>query len=161
MTSLVRALSEKGLKLAIAESLTGGLVSAAIVSEPGASKVLLGSIIAYQDAMKVELLGVSAELISEQSAVDPDVAKQMAIGVRSRLSGSNEVPELDVIGLSTTGVAGPDSVKGKNPGLTFIALSSRKGTFVFERHFSGDRERVRESARDEAISLLREQISLL
>ena len=161
MTSLVELLTAKGLFLATAESLTGGLLSSMIVSEAGASQVFLGGVVSYQDATKSRLLGVSPNLLESQGAVDPEVAAQMAAGVRIKLANANGKPEELVIGISTTGVAGPDSVGDKQPGLVYIAISSRLGTVVFEREFQGDRTAIRNLTAEAAIVLLREQIHSL
>ncbi|MFM1950513.1 MAG: hypothetical protein RL418_200 [Actinomycetota bacterium] len=150
----------KGLKLAIAESLTGGMVCSALIATAGASEVVLGGIVAYQDELKSQLLGVDSHLIANQSAVDSEVAAQMANGVRLKLAQKTGVDLGDVIGIATTGVAGPDPVGPHLAGKVFIAVSSHLGTKVFQEQFSGDRQQVRQQATARAIEVLGEEIAL-
>ena len=97
---IVSALGERGQTLATAESLTGGMLGAAITAIPGASVVYRGGIVAYATELKTVLLGVPAGLLARHGPVHPDVAAAMAAGVRDRLGAT--------WGLATTGVAGPD-----------------------------------------------------
>lgn len=156
--SILKALEARGFKLAIAESITGGLLSAEIVSVPGASNVLLGSIVAYQNSLKHELLGVSRALLENQGAVDPEVAAQMAAGIRTKLANKTNTDENLVIGISTTGVAGPDSQDGVAVGTVYIAISGPGaiGDSVYAHEFSGGREAIRAAAVTEAIAALGE-----
>ncbi|HEY6379470.1 MAG TPA: nicotinamide-nucleotide amidohydrolase family protein [Candidatus Dormibacteraeota bacterium] len=109
-----QALRQAGLTVAVAESCTGGLLGAALTATPGASLYLLGGVVAYADAVKVALLGVSEELLAAQGAVSEAVARAMADGAR-RLLGAD-------IGLGVTGVAGPSGEgAGKPPGLMWVA----------------------------------------
>ncbi len=155
---LIGKLEAKGLSLAIAESLTGGALCSELVSVPGASKVILGSIVAYQTGLKSSSLGVSSELLSQVGAVDGEVAVQMAEGVRSRLALQLLKNTDDVIGVATTGVAGPDEQDGKPVGLVFIAVVGRKGILVWEENFSGDRQAIRSQTVDKAIARIREYL---
>jgi PncC family amidohydrolase len=102
---IVTALRAGGDTLAVAESLTGGLVTARVVDVPGASTVLRGGVVAYATDLKHALLGVDADLLAERGAVDPDVALAMARGVAGRLGSTWAV--------ATTGVAGPDPQDGQ------------------------------------------------
>jgi nicotinamide-nucleotide amidase len=111
----VSALSERVSTVASAESLTGGLLCSSLVDVPGASAVVRGGIVAYATELKNMLLGVDADLLSANGPVDPDVAAQMALGVRDRLGAD--------WGLSTTGVAGPDPQDGIPPGRVFVAAA--------------------------------------
>ena len=156
--AILKALEARGFKLALAESLTGGLLSAEIVSVPGASNVLLGSIVAYQTSLKHELLGVSRALLENQGAVDPEVAVQMATGVRTKLANKTNTDENLVIGLSTTGVAGPDAQDGVAVGTVYIAISGPGaiGDSVYAHEFSGGREAIRAATVTEAIAALGE-----
>ncbi|MER5857991.1 CinA family protein [Streptomyces sp900105245] len=113
-TEVVRLLTVRGETLAVAESLTGGLVAAEITSVPGASKVFRGSVTAYATALKHELLGVDPVLLAQRGAVDPQVAGQMAVGVRKALGAD--------WGIATTGVAGPDPQDGQPVGTVFVAV---------------------------------------
>ncbi len=102
---VVDALRSADATVATAESLTGGLLCATLVSVSGASDVVRGGVVAYAPELKAELLGVDADLIAEQGTVTPEVAVAMAVGVRDRLGAT--------YGLSTTGVAGPGPSEGQ------------------------------------------------
>jgi len=149
-------LENKGLKLAIAESLTGGMLCSELVSVPGASNVVLGSIVAYQSGLKSAALGVNSDLLASQGAVDPEVAVQMAEGIRSRFSLQLLLPTDKVLGVSTTGVAGPLEQDGKPVGTVFIAVAGVKGVQVWEEHFSGDRAAIRAKTVEAALFNIRE-----
>ncbi|WNI18366.1 CinA family protein [Actinacidiphila sp. ITFR-21] len=112
---VLRLLAEHGWTLAVAESLTGGLVAAELAAVPGASRSFRGSVTAYATALKHEILGVDAALLAARGAVDAEVARQMAAGVRDRLGAD--------WGISTTGVAGPDPQDGKPVGTVFVAVA--------------------------------------
>ena len=160
MAEQVIALAKKaGLSIAIAESITGGALASALISIDGASEVVLGSIVAYQDRIKEQLLGVSPALIANQSAVDAEVAAQMAEGVRDRLSKAAGKDLGSVIGIATTGVAGPSSVSGRMAGEVFIAISSSQGVTVYSENFEGSRNQVRMLCLDRAIQILREHLA--
>ncbi|MFE5401517.1 CinA family protein [Streptomyces sp. NPDC056580] len=156
-TELVRLLTVRGESLAVAESLTGGLVAAEITGVPGASKVFRGSVTAYATELKRELLGVDATLLDERGAVDPQVAGQMAAGVRKALGAD--------WGLATTGVAGPDPQDGRPVGTVFVAVDgplparpgSASGGKVEALRLNGDRAEIRmESVRSVLALLLKE-----
>ncbi len=149
---------EKGLHIATAESLTAGLISAKLAEVPGASNVLLGGIVSYQDQVKSQLLGVSPGLLQMQSAVDPEVAAQLAEGVRAKFAFAMQLEQRLVIGLSATGVAGPDSVGQHDPGEVYLGLSSERGTKVFAERFGGSRGEIRAKTVDRAIEILREEL---
>ncbi|MFI8404806.1 CinA family protein [Streptomyces sp. NPDC090109] len=123
MTEAARVLAllaERGQTLAVAESLTGGLVAAELTGVPGASASFRGSVTAYATALKHELLGVDEALLAERGAVDPEVASQMAAGVRARLGAD--------WGIATTGVAGPDPQDGQPVGTVYVAVAGPAGT---------------------------------
>ena len=154
---VVRLLTVKGQTLAVAESLTGGLVAAEITTVPGASRAFRGSVTAYTTELKHELLGVDATLLSERGAVDPQVAAQMAAGVRKALGAD--------WGLATTGVAGPDPQDGKPVGTVFVAVDgpfgpgsgSASGGKVEALRLNGSRAEIRmESVRSVLALLLAE-----
>ena len=159
--NIVAMAKAAGIHLAISESLTGGLVCSALIENAGASEVVLGGVVAYQDELKSQLLGVDAQLIRSQSAVDPEVAAQMAVGVRSKLATKCGVDEDSVIGVSTTGVAGPDPVGTKPVGLCYLGISSRNGIKVISHEFSGDRQAIRAAAVAAAMRVIEEEISSL
>lgn len=108
-------LAERGETLAVAESLTGGLVAGLLTGVPGASRVLRGSVTAYATGVKQELLGVESALLRARGAVDPEVARQMAGGARRLLRAD--------WGIATTGVAGPAPQDGAPVGTVFVAVA--------------------------------------
>lgn len=150
---IVQSLRVYSLRVAVAESLTAGLLTAAFADVPGASRVLQGGIVAYQTPLKHRLLGVDAALLDRVGAVDAQVAEQMALGVRERLA---EGALVSTIGLSTTGVAGPDWQDDQPPGTVFIGLASDSGVRSFEHAFSGGRQEIREAAVQAALEHLRD-----
>lgn len=132
---LVAALRERGLTVAVAESLTGGLVVDALVSIPGASAVVRGGIVAYATELKATLLGVDADLLAAGGPIQAAVAEQMAEGVRQRLSAD--------VGLATTGVAGPDPQDGHPAGEVWIAVAVSTGVASLRLELGGDRTAIR------------------
>ena len=143
---VLQALESRGWSLALAESLTGGLLADAFVSVPGASKVLRGSIVAYATEIKHELLGVDESLLAEVGAVDPGVAIEMAVGAANRLGAD--------VGLSATGVAGPDEQDGNPVGTVFIGIVTPNGSDVLPLQLVGSRQEIREQAASAAVDAL-------
>lgn len=143
---VVARLTGEGQTLAVAESLTGGLLAARVVDVPGASAVLRGGIVAYATDLKHRLLGVDPDLLADRGAVDGEVAAQMAGGIRERLGAD--------WGLATTGVAGPDPQDGKLPGTVFVALAGPGTSLVRGVRLAGGRAAVRGAAVDAALDLL-------
>lgn len=143
---VVARLVEAGQTLAVAESLTGGMLTARIVDVPGASAVLRGAIVAYATDLKQSLLGVDADLLSRHGAVHAQVAAQMASGVRERLGAT--------FGLATTGVAGPDPQDGRPPGTVHVGLAGPDGVHTVSLTVPGDRAQVRAATVDAALALL-------
>lgn len=137
---LIATLTERKLTVAVAESLTGGLLVAGLIAVPGASAVINGGVVVYNTALKRTLLDVDAALLAASGPVHPEVARQLAKNVRERLA-VNGVPA--DIGVSTTGVAGPDAVDGNAPGVVFIGLSLGAQTRVRELSLHGSREEIR------------------
>jgi nicotinamide-nucleotide amidase len=154
VAALLSAFGEKGLHLAVAESLTGGLLTSAFVDIPGASKVLLGSIVAYQTELKHQLLGVSRPLLQEQGSVDAEVVAQMATGIRVKMANKTGIDERFVVGVATTGVAGPDNQDGKPAGTVFVGISGPTGDFVYPLDFSGSRAEIRAATVTAAVDAL-------
>lgn len=143
-----RALRARGWRLAIAESCTGGLISHLLTSYPGASDFLVGGAVVYANSAKTRLLGVSEDTLRGHGAVSPEVAIEMAQGVR-------RLCEVDV-GLSVTGIAGPTGGTSTKPvGLVYWAVAHPGGTIVRERVFHGDRNEVQVHAAHAALDLLR------
>ncbi len=128
------ALSDVGATLATAESLTGGGLAALITSVSGASHVYLGGVVSYATSVKVDVLGVSAEIVAGPGVVSGPCAEAMATGVR-RLTGATYA-------LSTTGVAGPDRQEGKPAGTVFVGLAGPGGVASVELALSGTRAQI-------------------
>jgi nicotinamide-nucleotide amidase len=137
---LVAELGRRGLRIAVAESLTGGLVVAELTRIPGASLVVSGGIVAYDTEVKRTLLGVSAELLEREGAVHPEVARQMADGVRRALEVDGRPAD---VGISTTGVAGPDPQDGKPPGTVFVGVAFGGEVEAIALELGGDRTAIR------------------
>jgi len=145
---VIQSLTQAQLTIAVAESLTGGLLTAKLTSVPGASTVVLGGIVAYNSEIKRLVLGVDASLLAQRGAVDADVAAQMALNVRSALAVGGRAAD---VGIATTGVAGPDSQDGKPVGTVFIAFSFGDEITVTELHLTGDRGAIRKSVVSESL----------
>lgn len=140
-------LVRRGATLAVAESLTGGLIGATFTAVSGASQSFRGGVIVYATELKHTLLGVPADLLAREGAVHPDVAVAMATGV-ARLC-------VATFGLAVTGVAGPDSQDGKPVGTVHIALSGPNGhIWHHDLAGGGSREQIRARTVDEALDLL-------
>lgn len=146
---LVAALTARGWKLGVAESLTGGALVAAIVAVPGASATLLGAVVAYATPVKATLLGVDAALLDEHGPVHADVAAQMASGVRTAVRVDGQSAH---VGISTTGVAGPDTPDGQPVGTVHIGVATPDGVRTSVFRFDGDRAAVRSKTVDAAIT---------
>ncbi|MEO6530071.1 MAG: CinA family protein [Specibacter sp.] len=150
LAQLVNAAVAANITVATAESLTGGMVAATLVQVPGASGMLQGGVIAYQNDIKERLLGVSPSLLETLGSVDPQVACAMALGVCAAAGAR--------VGISTTGVAGPDAHQGKEVGHVYIGVALDGEALSYEYHFAGDREMIRTQATQEAISLLEQVV---
>jgi nicotinamide-nucleotide amidase len=147
VAGVLSMLVRRSATVAVAESLTGGLIGAAITSVSGASKAFRGGVISYATELKRELLGVPAELLRREGAVHPEVAAAMATGV-ARLCGAT-------YGLAVTGVAGPEPQDGKPVGTVHVAVSGPGGQiWSRELRLEGSRERIRVETVDEAVDLL-------
>lgn len=149
---------KRGLRIALIESLTGGSLADRFVSVSGASDVFLGGVVAYQDELKSYFASVSPSLIQSQTAVDAEVASQMAAGIRSRFSTVMDLGIESVIGISTTGVSGPAAVGDHPVGEVYIGISIWGGESVYQYQLQGDRQQIREQACDRAIAAFREQL---
>ena len=132
--------------LVVAESLTGGLLTARFAAIAGASDVLLTGIVAYDTRLKHELLGVSNQLLENQGPVDPEVAAQMADGLRSRIASKTGIDSDQIVAISTTGVAGPATQGDKPVGELYIAVSQAGATKVFAHQLAGERGQIQNSA---------------
>jgi nicotinamide-nucleotide amidase len=136
-------LEEREWTLAVAESLTGGALSDAFVRVPGASAVLVGAVVAYATPLKRSLLGVDAGLLEREGPVHPQVAEQMASGVRSALAVEGRRAD---VGLATTGVAGPAPQGGRAPGTVYVGVAVGGRILSVPGRFEGDRAAVRAAA---------------
>lgn len=141
---------ERGLTIATGESLTAGMVAAALATVPGASAVLRGGVVSYHRDVKVSLLGVDPELLKRVGAVDPEIAGQMATGA-SRVCGAD-------VGVATTGVAGPEPHEGKEVGTVVVAVVTVFAQLVREYRFEGTRAQIREASCEAAVQLLTEAL---
>ena len=151
--AVLTALERRGWTLGVAESLTGGSVSAALVAVPGASSVLWGGVVAYATPVKHSLLGVDADLLARHGAVHPTVALQMADGVRRAVS----IDGVDAhVGISTTGIAGPDSPDGQPVGTVHVGVVTPETSRTVEFRFDGDRAQIRSAAVDAVLLTLRD-----
>jgi nicotinamide-nucleotide amidase len=147
---VVAALRRRAATVATAESLTGGMVCADLVSVAGASDVVRGGVIAYAADVKTQLLDVPAELLDRVGTVDPEVARAMAEGARARLGAT--------YGVATTGVAGPDPSEGKPVGTVQVAVAGPDAVTARAYAFEGDRASVRRQATQAALGLLSERL---
>jgi len=135
------ALRRHGLRLAAAESCTGGLVGHRITNIPGSSTYYMGSVIAYAYEAKVRLLDVKWETLEAHGAVSSQVVSEMALGVRHALAAD--------IGVSISGIAGPGGGTPEKPvGLVCFGLSAPDGIWSTRQKFEGDRIAVKEQAAD-------------
>jgi nicotinamide-nucleotide amidase len=144
---------DAGVSIATAESVTGGLVCAALVDVPGASAVLKGSIVAYDVEVKHTLLGVSRDLLETDGPVSHTVAIAMARGACRQLSAD--------VAVATTGVAGPEAHGGNPAGTVIVAVVGPHGEQVMTLKFGGDRAAVRHAAVGAALSHLENMLSTL
>jgi competence/damage-inducible protein CinA-like protein len=148
---VLAALEKEGVKLAVAESCTGGLLGARLTAIPGSSRVFVGGVVAYDNDVKLGFLGVSADTLARRGAVSEEVAREMASGV-ARAFGAQAA-------IAITGIAGPDGGTPEKPvGLVWVALRWRDGERVFRFVFPGDREDVRARAAQWALDNLRRMV---
>jgi PncC family amidohydrolase len=140
-------LRRQGLRLAVAESCTGGLVGHRITTVPGSSTYYMGSVTAYAYEAKVRMLGVRWETLEKYGAVSKETVLEMASGVRRALAAD--------IGLSISGIAGPGGGTVEKPvGLTWIGLSARGVDEAWSHIWQGDRLQIKEQTAQEALQLL-------
>jgi len=144
-------LRRRGQTLAVAESCTGGLISAHLTDVPGASDVFLGGVVSYSNEAKEQLIDVPHEILIEHGAVSEEVARAMAAGVRARFSAD--------WGVGITGIAGPTGGTDDKPvGLVHWAVEGPGGQWAKHRVFLGDRTIVREWSLNAALDLLRRRL---
>jgi nicotinamide-nucleotide amidase len=143
---VIDLLRERRQTISCAESITGGALTAALVSVSGASDVLLGSIVAYSKEIKISQLGLSAELIDDKRLVSKEVAIAMAKGARQRLGSSWAI--------SSTGSAGPTALVGSSPGEIWIAILGPDRQESVKLSLNGARQEVINGAVESALTLL-------
>ena len=144
--AVVALLRELDLSVGTAESLTGGLVCGALTSVPGASTVVRGGVVAYASEVKADVLGVDRDLLAREGAVCEPVAAQLADGI-CRVLGC-------AVGVSTTGVAGPDPADGQPVGTVFVGVSGPWGILVERLALTGDRAEIRAASVLAVLTLL-------
>lgn len=148
-----KLLMVKGLKLAVAESCTGGLIGHRITNIPGSSEYYLGSITAYAYEVKQRLLGVKQETLIQYGAVSRETVIEMAQGIRSSLKDDFQLD--DIVGLSVSGIAGPGGgMPGKPVGLVWVGLSAKKGSLAWKFLWQGNRIENKEHSAQAALQLL-------
>ncbi|WP_426246625.1 CinA family protein [Nocardioides sp. LHG3406-4] len=140
----------RGQTLAVAESLTGGRLAAALTAVPGASAVFLGAVVAYATALKIDVVGVPVALVEEYGVVSAECARAMAVGVRD-LTGSSYA-------LSTTGVAGPDPQDGRPVGTVFVGIAGPEGVVAHALSLTGDRLGIAEATVRRALTILADSL---
>jgi PncC family amidohydrolase len=147
-------LRSRGLTLAVAESLTGGWITAALTGVPGSSDYLLAGITAYSNQAKTMLLGVNPETLAGFGAVSSHCAREMARGIRRRIGAD--------LGLSATGIAGPGGGSPLKPvGLVYLTVTDSSRFVTAERRIPGDRLAVTRRAAWEALALLKKFLGRL
>lgn len=144
-------LDQKGLTLGFAESATGGLISHLVTNVPGSSGYYKGSITAYSNQIKINLLGVTEKTIKKYGAVSSQVADEMA-------KGGRRVLNVDIC-LADTGIAGPGgATQGKPVGLFYIGLSQKDGTSSRKHNFQGNRQQNKQAAAEAVLNWLKEYL---
>jgi nicotinamide-nucleotide amidase len=146
------ALAERGLRIAVAESCTGGLVTSRITDVAGSSRYLEQAIVVYANAAKTTLLGVPEELLAQHGAVSEPVARAMAKGMRERAAAD--------VGVGVTGIAGPGGGSDEKPiGTVVVAVALRGGATRAQRYrFFGERDRVKFQASQAALDMVRRML---
>ncbi len=149
--TLADLLLSRKLSIACAESCTAGRLTAALGDIPGISAVLSESIVTYSNEAKMKYLGVSGETLKTHGAVSAETAAQMAEGMAKQAKAS--------IGVSVTGIAGPDGGTAEKPvGLVYVGVFYEGKTTTKQLHLTGDRDKVRNAAVMEALKAVRERI---
>lgn len=144
-------LMQHGLSLAIAESATGGLISARIVNIAGSSAYFKGAVVAYDNSVKQSVLSVPAETLARHGAVSEETAREMAEGVRKLMAAD--------VAVSDTGIAGPTGGTPTKPvGLFYLGLAAAEGTRAQEYFFSGNRAEIRQKAAERTLLMLRDYL---
>lgn len=144
--TLAALLKEKKMSVTVAESCTGGMIAAKLVNVPGISEFFWGSFVTYANEAKTALLEVDEQLLAKRGAVSPEVAEAMALGA-AKAAGAD-------VGISSTGIAGPDGGTPEKPvGLVYIGCSIKGVVSVVECNFHGNRQEIRAQAARAALEL--------
>lgn len=154
---LIPFLAARGLTVAAAESLTGGEVTAELTRVGGSSAVVLGGVVVYATELKHTVVGVDADLLATEGPVHPEVARQLAAGVRDALAVGGRPAD---VGLSTTGVAGPEPQGGRAVGTVFVGISSEGGTRAVELALTGSRADIRGQVVERVVAELAAEVGL-
>jgi nicotinamide-nucleotide amidase len=144
--SVIKSLTKKGVTLSVAESVTAGGLANELTKIPGASKVFLGGLIAYNDEVKISELKISKAELKNHTAVSEEMAIAMAQGVREKFKTDYAI--------STTGVAGPGQAYGQKAGTAWVGVASKKESFAVALALSGDRESIRHAIITSALAAL-------
>jgi nicotinamide-nucleotide amidase len=148
--ALVALYKAKGMRMATAESCTGGLVAGALTDIAGSSAVFTHGFVSYANEAKTAMLGVPEALLAAHGAVSAEVAAAMARGARARAGAD--------VAVSTTGIAGPDGGSAEKPvGTVWFGLAGPRGVTTYHRIFPGDRADVRSASVDFALALLEQE----
>ncbi len=142
--SVVKKLTKKKATLCVAESITGGGLAVAITDVAGSSKVFMGGVIAYDDAIKISELKVDAKTLKKFTAVSEEVAKEMAAGALKKFKTDYAI--------ATTGVAGPGKAYGQKAGTVWVAIASKKELFAIALSLSGSRDLIRHATIESALA---------
>jgi len=144
-------LHKAGATVAVAESMTGGMIGERFTAAPGSSRYFVGGFITYSNAMKVDLLGVDPQVLAHFGAVSGETAEAMAAGARRRTNST--------YALAVTGVAGPETGEERVPkGTVYVALAGPEKTAAIHRQFIGDRTRIRVFTTQMAFDILRRRL---
>ncbi|HEX7252677.1 MAG TPA: nicotinamide-nucleotide amidohydrolase family protein, partial [Thermoanaerobaculia bacterium] len=147
-----RLLRQSGQTLSVAESCTGGMISALLTDIPGSSDYFRGGIVAYANDAKEEMLGVASATLEQHGAVSEEAAREMAAGARTRFESD--------LAAAVTGIAGPDGGTPEKPvGTVWFALADARETAARTRRFVGDRAMVRRTASLYALELVRRRVT--
>ncbi len=151
-THIGALLIQKGWKISVAESCTGGRIASRLTRVAGSSRYFESACITYSNNSKERLLSVSHALLEKKGAVSAEIARAMAEGIRKK--------EAVDLALSVTGIAGPGGGSQEKPvGLVYIALSDLKQTTVTEHHFQGNREQIQAKATQTALEIIKQALS--
>jgi nicotinamide-nucleotide amidase len=156
--AVLAELIRRGATVAVAESLTAGAVLAELTRPAGASAAVLGGMVVYATELKHTLLGVDADLLARSGPVHPEVARQLADGVRRAVTVAGRHADF---GLATTGVAGPDGQGGRPPGTVFLGVAGPSGTRAVPLALTGDRAAIRSQTVARAVEELGRELGLV